>query len=200
MGVVKFVDFFVPLEETIDGQNGGSASELDLPGGGIGGALGLHGVEQIAGEDRLILAAMQAQRLMKARILLKADVSEAGEGWSDNQIIEGQSRSASATRETWLCRRMGGERLHAVQTGLKYCVGDLTVDIELELRGGGIANAHGTRAIEPGEPLHLPFDQASLPSKSVHAADPDGRRQRAAASSAIPVPRHNSRRSRAPAA
>src|SRR6476659_7852068 len=28
-----------------------------------------------------------AQRLLKARILLKADVSEAGEGWSDNRII-----------------------------------------------------------------------------------------------------------------
>jgi len=29
-----------------------------------------------------------AQRLLKARILLKADVSEAGEGWSDTKIIE----------------------------------------------------------------------------------------------------------------
>jgi len=29
-----------------------------------------------------------AQRLLKARILLKADVGEAGDGWSDNQIIE----------------------------------------------------------------------------------------------------------------
>jgi hypothetical protein len=95
MGVVKFVDFFVPLEETIDGQNGGSASELVLPGGGIGGALGLHGVEQIAGEDRLILAAMQAQRLMKARFLLKADVSEAGEGWSNNQIIHNMTHVGS---------------------------------------------------------------------------------------------------------
>ena len=28
-----------------------------------------------------------AQRLLKARILLKADVSDAGEGWSDNRII-----------------------------------------------------------------------------------------------------------------
>jgi hypothetical protein len=35
-----------------------------------------------------------AQRLMKARILLKADVSEAGEGWSDNQIIEALETSA----------------------------------------------------------------------------------------------------------
>ena len=30
-----------------------------------------------------------AQRLLRARILLKADVSEAGEGWSDGRIIEG---------------------------------------------------------------------------------------------------------------
>src|SRR5260370_12667510 len=29
-----------------------------------------------------------AQRLLKARILLKADVGEAGDGWSDNRIIE----------------------------------------------------------------------------------------------------------------
>src|SRR5271169_4849639 len=29
-----------------------------------------------------------AQRLLKARILLKADVSEAGEGWSDSRIIQ----------------------------------------------------------------------------------------------------------------
>jgi transposase len=36
-----------------------------------------------------------AQRLMKARILLKADVSEAGEGWSDNEIIEALETSAS---------------------------------------------------------------------------------------------------------
>jgi hypothetical protein len=61
-------------------------------------------------------------------------------------------------------RRRPRDRRQAVQTGLKYCVGDFTVDIELELHGGGIANAHGTRAIEPGEPRHLPFDQASLPS------------------------------------
>jgi transposase len=36
-----------------------------------------------------------AQRLLKARILLKADVLEAGEGWSDNQIIEALATSAS---------------------------------------------------------------------------------------------------------
>ena len=36
-----------------------------------------------------------AQRLLKARILLKAAVSEAGEGWSDNQIIQALATSAS---------------------------------------------------------------------------------------------------------
>jgi len=37
----------------------------------------------------------RAHRLMKARILLKADASEAGKGWSDNQIIEALETSAS---------------------------------------------------------------------------------------------------------
>jgi hypothetical protein len=36
-----------------------------------------------------------AQRLTKARILLKADVSETGEGWSDSRIIEALGTGAS---------------------------------------------------------------------------------------------------------
>jgi transposase len=36
-----------------------------------------------------------ARRLLKARILLKADVSDAGEGWSDNEIIRTLDTSAS---------------------------------------------------------------------------------------------------------
>jgi len=36
-----------------------------------------------------------AQRLLKARILLKADVSEAGEGWSDSKIIKALDTSPS---------------------------------------------------------------------------------------------------------
>jgi hypothetical protein len=31
---------------------------------------------------------LSARRVLKARILLKADVSEDGKGWSDNRIIE----------------------------------------------------------------------------------------------------------------
>jgi transposase len=36
-----------------------------------------------------------AQRLLKARILLKADASDAGEGWSDGEIIEALDTSVS---------------------------------------------------------------------------------------------------------
>ena len=36
-----------------------------------------------------------AQRLLKARILLKSDVSEDGEGWSDSRIIEALETSVS---------------------------------------------------------------------------------------------------------
>jgi hypothetical protein len=53
------------------------------------------------GEEHEQLAALTrkgrgpAQRPTKARILLKADASEAGEVWSDNQIIEALETSAS---------------------------------------------------------------------------------------------------------
>src|SRR3974390_3038208 len=36
-----------------------------------------------------------AQRLLKARILLKADISEAGDGWSDSKIIAALETGAS---------------------------------------------------------------------------------------------------------
>ena len=58
-------------------------------------------VVRLSGDEREQLAALirkgssPAHRLLKARILLKADVSEAGEGWSDNEIIEALETSAS---------------------------------------------------------------------------------------------------------
>ncbi|HEY3916742.1 MAG TPA: IS630 family transposase [Stellaceae bacterium] len=58
-------------------------------------------VVRLSGEEREQLAALlrkgksPAQRLLKARILLKADVSEAGEGWSDSRIIKALETSAS---------------------------------------------------------------------------------------------------------
>ena len=41
-----------------------------------------------------------AQRLLKARILLKADVSQAGEGWSDSRIIKALETSPSMVYRT----------------------------------------------------------------------------------------------------
>ena len=58
-------------------------------------------VVRLSGEERQELETLirkgksQAGRLLKARILLKADVSEAGEGWSDSQIMEALETSAS---------------------------------------------------------------------------------------------------------
>src|SRR6516164_2812855 len=51
-------------------------------------------VVRLSGEERERLETLirkgksPARRVLKARILLKADVSEAGKGWSDNRIIE----------------------------------------------------------------------------------------------------------------
>jgi transposase len=58
-------------------------------------------IVRLSDNEREQLAALlrkgssRAHRLLKARILLKADVSEAGEGWSDNQIIDALATSAS---------------------------------------------------------------------------------------------------------
>ena len=47
----------------------------------------LSGAEREQLEALLSKGKSPAQRLLKARILLKADVSDAGEGWSDSRII-----------------------------------------------------------------------------------------------------------------
>ena len=59
-------------------------------------------VVRLSGEERERLETLlrkgksPAQRLLKARILLKeADVSEAGEGWSDSRIIKALGTSVS---------------------------------------------------------------------------------------------------------
>ena len=58
-------------------------------------------VVRLSDEEREQLATLirkgksPAQRLLKARILLKADVSEAGEGWSDSRIIRALETSPS---------------------------------------------------------------------------------------------------------
>jgi transposase len=58
-------------------------------------------VVRLSGEERERLEALlrkgksPARRQLKARILLKADVSESGEGWSDSRIIKALETSAS---------------------------------------------------------------------------------------------------------
>jgi hypothetical protein len=58
-------------------------------------------VVRLSGDERAQLRGLiqkgkaPARRLLKARILLKADVSEAGEGWSDSRIIEALETSTS---------------------------------------------------------------------------------------------------------
>src|ERR1700741_3418425 len=53
-----------------------------------------------------------ARRLLKARILLKADVSEAGEGWSDSRIIEALDASPSMVYR--VRKQLGEEGFEAV--------------------------------------------------------------------------------------
>lgn len=63
-------------------------------------------VVRLSGEERAGLEKMirtgrdAAYRLLKARILLKADVSEAGDGWSDAQIAEALETSLSTVLRT----------------------------------------------------------------------------------------------------
>jgi transposase len=70
----------------------------------------------LSAEEREQLNAMirkgksSAQWLMKARILLKADVSEDGEGWSDSQIVEALETSATTVYRT---------RMQLVEEGLE---------------------------------------------------------------------------------
>jgi len=63
-------------------------------------------VVRLSGEERADLEKVirtgrdAAYRLLKARILLKADVSEGGDGWSDAQIAEALETSPSTVLRT----------------------------------------------------------------------------------------------------
>lgn len=63
-------------------------------------------VVRLSGEERERLEALirkgksPAGWLLKARILLKADISEAGEGWSDSRIVEALETSPSMVYRT----------------------------------------------------------------------------------------------------
>ena len=70
----------------------------------------LNGEEREQLETVIRKGKSPAQRLLKARILLKADVSDAGQGWSDNAIIEALETSASMVYRV---------RKHLVEEGLE---------------------------------------------------------------------------------
>jgi hypothetical protein len=77
-------------------------------------------VVRLEPDERERLAAMlrkgtqRAQVLTKARLLLKADVSEAGEGWSDSRIIEALGTNPSTVHRTR--KQLVEEGLDAVLT------------------------------------------------------------------------------------
>ncbi len=80
-------------------------------------------VVRLSGDERAGLEGMirtgrdAAYRLLKARILLKADVSDDGDGWSDGQIAEALETSPSTVLRT---------RRQLVEEGLEAALGRKT--------------------------------------------------------------------------
>jgi Homeodomain-like domain len=60
----------------------------------------LSGEERDQLEEFMRKGKRPAQLLTKARILLKADTSEAGEGWSDSRIVEALDTSVATVERT----------------------------------------------------------------------------------------------------
>src|ERR1700684_2590800 len=74
--------------------------------------------EERRGLEELIHTGQHAAgRLARARILLKADVSEAGEGWSDGRIVEALEVSAALVYD--VRKQLVEEGLEAVLTRKK---------------------------------------------------------------------------------
>src|SRR3979490_2494316 len=75
-------------------------------------------VVRLSAEEREQLQALlrkskgPARRLLKALILLKADVSDAGEGWSDSEII--RALDTNKSRVLSVRKQLVGEGLDAV--------------------------------------------------------------------------------------
>ena len=60
----------------------------------------LSGAERETLEAFIRTGKRPAAQVLKARILLKADVSEAGEGWSDGRIVKALDTSLSTVSRT----------------------------------------------------------------------------------------------------
>ena len=56
----------------------------------------------------------------------------------------------------------------ATLVSLEHRVSDLAINVELELRGGRIANANRRCPVEPREPRYFPFREAPFTAKTVH--------------------------------
>src|SRR5215831_4117222 len=85
-------------------------------------------VVRLSGEERERLETLirkgksPARRVLKARILLKADVSEAGKGWSDNRIIEALETSPSMVYRVRKQRSLSGRRSQAPGRALRMAL------------------------------------------------------------------------------
>ena len=87
-----------------------------------------------------------AQLLTKARILLKADVSEAGEGWSDSQIAEALDTSVANIERTR--RQLVEEGFEAVLT--PQIQSELRPSPDFRRRGGSQTDRTGLWACSDG--------------------------------------------------
>ena len=97
------------------GSNNSLSISVRADGGSYGGE-SAFGEAVCRAEERLTLETMirkgksLAQRLLKARILLNADVSEDGEGWSDSRIIEPLETSVSMVYRAMKAHAPSGAR------------------------------------------------------------------------------------------
>ena len=115
-------------------------------------------VVRLSGEEREQLQALirkgksPAKRLLKARILLKADGSDAGEGWSDSRIIKALDTSKSMVYRV---------RKQLVEEGFRSGIEPQTAHdtarcCDFRQREGSQADRHGVlRAAEGVRPLDV---------------------------------------------
>ena len=81
-----------------------------------------------------------AQRLLKARIVLKADVSDDGEGWSDSRIIEALDTSVSMVYRV---------RKQLVEEGLEAARGLCALEPSpAGEQGGGVRHRRGRQRLD----------------------------------------------------
>ena len=118
-------------------------------------------VVKLSAEERERLEALiragksSARMLTRARILLKADVSEAGEGWSDSAIsaaLDTSVNNVARTRQQLVEEGFEATLKPQVQSQFRPAA-------DLRRRGGGetdrsglLAGSEGVRTLEPASP------------------------------------------------